>query len=160
MLRDQEEMTRLGLYGLAPFVFGAAVLWVSPFLIPQWVALNVHTLVLTYAGVIAAFLAGTGVGASLRGGHETYEPFLPRMIAVLIAWFAIWHEGFLTISVPAVWRYLIVIVVFAWLLMRDVETTAKGGYPAWYGALRTRLTFWACVSLILIMSRLITWRYY
>ena len=64
MLRDQEEMTRLGFWGLAPFVVGAAVMWVSPFLVPQWAALNIHMLVLTYAGVIAAFLAGTGVGVS------------------------------------------------------------------------------------------------
>lgn len=160
MLRDQEEMTRLGFYGLSPFVFGAAVMWAAPFVIPQWAALNIHTLVLAYAGIIAAFLAGTGAGASLKGGYEAAESFLPRMVAALIAWFAIWPGGFLTLSVPAVWRYAIIIGVFAWLLIRDLETTAKGGYPAWYGALRTRLTLWACVSLILIMSRLITWRYY
>jgi len=160
MVRDQEEMTRLGFFGAAPFVFGAAAMWMAPFIIPQWAALNIHTIVLAYAGVIAAFLAGTGAGASLKGGHDAYEPFLPRMIAVLIAWFAIWPGGFLTFSVPAVWRYVIIIAVFAWLLMRDLATTAKGGFPAWYGALRTRLTFWACASLILIMSRLIIWRYY
>ncbi|MFN3961254.1 MAG: DUF3429 domain-containing protein [Parvularculaceae bacterium] len=160
MLRDEEEMTRLGFYGVAPFVSGAAVMWMSPFIIPQWAALNIHTIVLAYAGVIASFLAGTGAGASLKGGHDAYEPFLPRMIAVLIAWFAIWPGGFLTFSVPAVWRYVIIIAVFAWLLIRDLATAAKGGFPAWYGALRTRLTFWACVSLILIMSRLIVWRYY
>ncbi|MFN0024453.1 MAG: DUF3429 domain-containing protein [Parvularculaceae bacterium] len=160
MLRDQEEMTRLGLYGLTPFVFGAAAMWLSPFIVPQWAALNIHTIILAYAGVIASFLAGTGIGASLKGGHETYEPFLPRMIAVVVVWFAIWPGGFLTFSVPAVWRYLIVITVFAWLLMRDLETTARGSFPSWYGALRIRLTFWACVSLVLIMARLITWRHF
>lgn len=160
MGRDQEEMTRLGFYGLTPFVFGAVMMWLSPLLVPQWAALNIHTLVLAYAGVIAAFLAGTGAGVSLKGGHDAHEPFLPRMIAVLIAWFAIWPGGFLIFSVPAVWRYVIILAVFGWLLMRDLETAAKGGYPAWYGALRTRLTFWACVSLILIMSRLILWRFY
>ncbi len=160
MLRDQEEMTRLGFYGLTPFVFGAAVMWLSPFLVPQWAALNIHTIVLTYAGVIVAFLAGTGVGATLKGGPEAYEPFLSRMIAALIAWFVILHGGFLTFSIPAVWRYLIIIIVFAWLLMRDLELAAKGGFPSWYGALRMRLTLWAIVSLVLVMARLITWRYY
>lgn len=160
MLRDQEEMTRLGFYGLSPFVFGAALMWISPFIIPQWVALNIHSLVLAYAGIIAAFLAGTGIGAALKSGHDSYEPFLPRMLAALVAWFAIWPGGFLTFSVPAVWRYVIIVIVFVWLLMRDLETTAKGGFPSWYGALRIRLTFWACVSLVLIMSRLILWRHY
>ena len=160
MLRDQEEMTRLGFYGLAPFVAGAVAMWVSPFLLPQWAALNIHSLILAYAGIIAAFLAGAGAGSSLKGGHETYEAFLPRMVAVLIAWFAIWPGGFLTFSVPAVWRYVIIIAVFAWLLMRDLATVASGGFPSWYGALRIRLTFWACVALVLIMARLITWRYF
>lgn len=160
MLRDEEEMTRLGFYGLAPFVFGAAAMWLSPFIIPQWAALNIHTIVLAYAGIIAAFLAGTGVGASLKGGHDTAESFLPRMIAALVAWFAVWPGGFLTFSVPAVWRYAIVIAVFVWLLMSDLATTARGGYPAWYGTLRIRLTLWACVSLVLVMSRLILWRHY
>lgn len=160
MLRDQEEMTRLGLYGVIPFIVGAAVMWLSPFPVPQWIALDIHKLVLAYAGVIAAFLAGAGAGVSLKGGHENYEPYLPRMMAVLVAWFAIWHDGFLTFSVPAVWRYVIIIAVFAWLLMRDLATTASGGFPSWYGALRIRLTFWACVSLVIIMARLITWRYF
>lgn len=160
MMRDQEEMTRLGFYGLTPFVAGAVAMWISPFALPQWVALNIHSLVLAYAGIVAAFLAGVGAGGSLKGGHGRLEAPLPRMIAVLIAWFAIWPGGFLTFSVPAVWRYVIIIAVFAWLSMRDLATAAGGGFPSWYGALRIRLTFWACVSLVLIMARLITWRYY
>ncbi len=160
MLRDQEEMTRLGFYGLTPFVFGASAVWLAPVVFPMTLALFIQSMVLAYAAIIAAFLAGTGAGASLKGGAETYEPFLPRMLAALIAWFAIWPDGASAISMPAVWRYLIMITVFGWLLMRDLETAAKGGFPAWYGALRLRLTFWACVSMILIMSRLVTWRYF
>ncbi|HBS34461.1 MAG TPA: hypothetical protein DEA50_05200 [Parvularcula sp.] len=160
MVRDQEEMTRLGFYGLAPFVFGAAVMWLSPFIVPQWAALNIHTIVLTYAGIILAFLAGAGAGAALKSGPEAQEPFLPRMVVALAAWFVILHGGFLTFSIPAAWRYLIVIALFVWLLMRDLRTAANGGFPSWYGALRIRLTLWAIVSLVLVMSRLILWGYY
>lgn len=158
MAHDEEEVTRLGLWGLAPFAVAAVAVWLSPIIIPQWIALNLHSLALAYGGVIAAWLAGAGAGAALRGGGA--GPYLPGMIAALVAWFVIWPSGFLTLSVPAVWRYLILIVLFSWLLMRDLAAVAAGQYPEWYGRLRTRLTFWACVFMIIIMSRLITWAYY
>lgn len=159
MAQDEEEMTRLGLWGLAPFAVAAVAAWLSPIIIPQWIALNLHSLALAYGGIIAAWLAGAGAGAGLRGGGPG-GPYLPGMIAALIAWFAIWPSGFLTLTIPPVWRYLVLIVVFAWLLMRDLRAVEAGHFPAWYGPLRTRLTFWACVFLIIIMSRLITWAYY
>ncbi|HNR77290.1 MAG TPA: DUF3429 domain-containing protein [Parvularculaceae bacterium] len=156
MSRHQEELTSLGFLSLTPFVLGAAVLWLSPFIIPMWVALNVHTLVLTYGGVVAAYIAGVGAGAALKS--HAPQSFAPGMIAALAAWFAILHGGFLTLSAPAVWRYVILIIVFVWLLMRDLR--AVDDLPSWYGALRTRLTFWAAISLTLIMARLLAWGYY
>lgn len=156
MTHQQEEMTRLGLFGLAPFIFGAAVMWTSPLILPQWIALNIHTLVLSYGGIIAAYLAGAGAGAGLKS--HAPASLLPGMIATLAAWFAIWPAGLLTFSVPAVQRYMILIAVFVWILMRDLRATSD--FPSWYGALRTRLTFWACISLILIMARLISWRHF
>lgn len=152
----QDEMTRLGFYGVAPFVFSAALMWLSSLVIPQWIALNIHTLILAYGGIIAAYLAGAGAGAGLRG--HAPAPLLPGMIAALAAWFAIWPSGFLTFSVPAAWRYLILIVVFVWLAMRDLRSAHD--FPSWYGPLRVRLTFWTCVSLVLIMARLLVWRHY
>lgn len=154
MTPQKEEMTRLGLLGLAPFVFGAAVMWTSPLIAPQWAALNIHTLVLSYGGIIAAFLAGAGAGAGLKS--RSAASLTGAMIAALAAWFAIWPGGFLVFSVPAVQRYMILIAVFVWILLRDLRRA--GDFPSWYGALRTRLTFWACISLILIMARLISWR--
>lgn len=156
MTRQQEEMTRLGLLGLAPFAFGAAAMWTSPLIVPQWAALNIHTLVLSYGGIIAAYLAGAGAGAGLRS--HAPASVLPGMIATLAAWFAIWPAGFLTISVPSVQRYLILITVFVWILMRDLR--AASDFPSWYGALRARLTLWACISLILIMARLLSWGHF
>lgn len=158
MTPHQEELTRLGYYAVAPFIFSAALMWMSPVIIPQWVALNVHTLILAYGGIVAALLAGAGIGAALRSPFS--EPLLPALLAALIAWFAIWPSGFLTISVAAVWRYLLLIFLLVFLLNRDLAAAARGDFPAWYGPLRTRLTFWMVVSLILIMARLISWRYY
>ena len=155
-MRRQEELTSLGFVALAPIVFGAAFVWLSPFLIPQWVALNVHTLVLTYAGIVAAYLAGVGAGAALQS--HAPQSFLPGMLAALAAWFAILHGGVLTVSAPAVWRYVILIAVYIWLLMRDLAAVDE--IPSWYGALRTRLTFWTAISLALIMARLFAWGHY
>lgn len=155
-MSKQEEMTRLGLFGLAPFVFGAAVMWTSPLIVPQWAALNIHTLVLSYGGIVAAYLAGAGAGAALKS--HAPAPMLPGAVAALAAWFAIWPGGFLYFSVPAVQRYLILIAVFVWLMLRDLRATSD--LPSWYGALRLRLTFWTCISLILIMARLLSWHNY
>lgn len=156
MTHQQDEMTRLGMFGLAPFVFGAAVMWTSPLIFPQWMALNIHTLVLAYGGIIAAYMAGVGAGAGLKS--HSPASLVPGMIATLAAWFAIWPGGFLVFSVPSVQRYLILIAVYVWILLRDLRSSAD--FPSWYGALRTRLTFWACISLTMIMARLLSWHHY
>ena len=152
----QNELTSIGLLGLAPFVFGAATMWLSPVFIPQWAALNIHTVVLTYAGVVAAYLAGMGAGAALKS--HAPQTLLASVLATLLAWFAILHGGILTYTTPAVWRYILLIGVYGYLLLRDLR--AAGDFPSWYGALRTRLTFWACVCLTLIMARLMSWHYF
>lgn len=156
MTPQQDEMTRLGLFGLTPFFFAAIVMWLSPLIIPSWAALNIHTLALSYAGIIAAYVAGVGAGV----GFKSHAPasIIPSVIATLAAWVAIWPGGFLTFSIPAVQRYLILIAVYIWILLRDLRTVDD--FPSWYRSLRTRLTFWACISLVLIMARLLTWRQY
>jgi len=81
---SREEMTRLGLLGLLPFAFGAVAVWISPIALPEWMALNIQTIVIAYAGVIAAWLAGGGAGAMLaKDGPK--DSFLPGIIAALVA---------------------------------------------------------------------------
>ncbi|MCA8887408.1 MAG: DUF3429 domain-containing protein [Parvularculaceae bacterium] len=160
MRQNEELATRLGLYGLVPFFFGAVTVWASPLIVPQWVALNIHSLTLAYAGVIAAWVAGVGAGAALMSARPTTENLAPGILAALVAWFAIWPGGFLTFSMPVVWRYLLLIILFGYLLVRDLRAVSAGDLPSWYGPLRMRLTLWTCVSLALIMSRLILWRFY
>jgi hypothetical protein len=150
-MAQHDDLTRLGLYAVAPFVFGAAIMWLSPIIVPQWAALNVHTLILPYGGVIAAFFAGAAAASALQAGDPSRAA--PYFAAALIAWFAIWPSGFLYFSVPAVWRYLILIFVFVWLSMRG---TSYSGY----GSVQQRMTFWIAISLMIIMARMIAWRHY
>ena len=53
----RQEMTQLGLLGLAPFVFGAATIWLSPWALPVDVALDIHRVVLAYGAAIVAYLS-------------------------------------------------------------------------------------------------------
>lgn len=149
----EEEMTRLGLLGLIPFGLGAAAAWAPYFLLPPSLAYDFGETTLLYAGLIAAYIAGTGAGGLLTGGPRRGEGLLPGMIAVLVAWVAIWPVGAFSLALNDILRYLIVILVLVFLLLRDLRAVADGALPHWYGPLRKRLTFWASISLALIMCR-------
>jgi hypothetical protein len=151
MDRKQEEMTRLSLFGLAPLAIGAAGVWLSPFPVPSGVAFDLGEIALIYAGVSAAYRAGVGAGGILRA--QTNEGFLAGMIAAAVAWFAIWPVGVFYQNVPDILRYLLLIAVFAYLLLRDLRAVALGQLPAWYGALRARTTSWTAILLGLIGVR-------
>lgn len=148
MDRKQEEMTRLSLLGLAPLAIGAAVVWL-PF--PGSFAFDLGWIALIYAGVSAGYRAGMGAGATLTG--HSREAFLPGLIAAAVAWFAIWPIGAFYIHVHDIIRYLLLIGVFAYLLLRDLRAVAAGEFPAWYGPLRMRVTFWTCLALALMGVR-------
>ncbi|MFQ5564057.1 MAG: DUF3429 domain-containing protein [Parvularculaceae bacterium] len=157
---QEDEITRLGFIGLIPFAVGAAGLWLSPWILPQTLALDLHVITLAYAGVIAVYLAGIGAGAKLAPRLEARGEFISGAVAVLAVWTAIWQGGVFYFSIGAVWRYLIILLVLVYLLMRDRAAVRAGLLPLWYGELRTRLTFWAGMSMVLIMSRLMLWGYY
>jgi hypothetical protein len=158
--RQKEQMTRLGLYAVTPFVIAAAALWLSPYVIPQYIALDFHQIALVYGAVFVAYLSGAGAGATLNPGQKLRESFLPGQLIVLFAFVAIIPSGVFFISMPPVWRHTLILVLLIYLLMRDMNATRAGLFPAWYGALRTRVTFWAGLSLIMIISRLTFWNYY
>ena len=157
MKSRKEELTRLGFAGLVPLVAGAVLVWLLPAITPQWVAMAVNKIVLAYAGVIAAYMAGAGAGAILASPNQTREPLLPGMIAALIAWIAILPDGFFFLYLPFFWRYALLILVFAYLLLRDLRAVETGQLPSWYGNLRVRLTLWACLSMALIATRMAFW---
>lgn len=157
---QQAEMTRLGLWGLLPFVAGAVALWLSPLVLPQYIALDFHQLALVYGGLIVAYLAGAGGGALLPPKIKTAESFLPGQLITLAAFVAILPSGVFFMSIGAAWRHSIILILLVYLLMRDLAAVKAGLLPRWYGALRTRLTFWAGMSIVLIISRLLLWGYY
>ena len=159
-IRQQAEMTKLGVYGLAPFYLAAAALWISPYLLPQPFALDFHRIALAYGAVIVAYLAGAGAGTTLTPAQKLRESFLPGQLITLAAFAAIIPDGVFYLSLGAVWRHVIILILLVYLLMRDLNATNAGLFPKWYGALRTRLTFWAGLALLLIISRLLLWGYY
>lgn len=156
----EQEMTRLGLLGLTPFLFGALMVWVAPILAPQTsFALTMHSMVLAYGGAIAAYMAGVGAGG-LLGERTNNEPLLPGMIVALIAWLAIWTNLPFSLDIPAAWRHAMILFILIYLLLRDLRAVADGNLPTWYAPLRMRLTFWAGLSISAIIVRLILWGYY
>jgi len=158
--RQQEEMTQLGFYGLTPFVVSAVALWLSPWLLPQHIALDFHQLALVYGAVVVAYLAGASDGVTLTPTQKLRESFLPSQLMVLVAFIAVLPSGVFFMGLGAAWRHLIILLLLIYLLMRDMNATSAGLFPKWYGALRMRLTFWAGLSILLIISRLLVWGYY
>ena len=158
--RQQREMTSLGLYGLAPFALAAAALWTSPFVLPEHLALDFHRIALVYGAVIVAYLSGAGAGATLAPAQKLQESFVPGQLIALAAFAAIVPDGVFFLSLGAVWRHVVILVLLAYVLMRDLNATNAGLFPKWYGALRLRLTFWAGLFIVLIISRLLLWGYY
>ncbi len=158
--RQQAEMTKLGLYGLAPFYIAAAALWASPAVLPARMALGFHHVALVYGAVIVAYLSGAGAGASLAPAQKLRESFVPGQLIALAAFAAIIPDGAFSLYLGAVWRHVVILALLAYLLMRDLNAVNAGLFPKWYGTLRTRLTFWAGLALLLIISRLLIWGYY
>lgn len=160
MTRREEEMTRLGLAGLIPFGVSAIALWASPWLVPQYIALDFHRFALIYGGIIVAYLAGGGAGAMLAPGSRGKHGFLTGQLITLAAFFAILPNGVFFLSIDAIWRHLTILILLIVLLRIDLDLVAAGRLPKWYGLLRMRLTLWAGFSIVLIMARLLLWGHY
>ena len=156
----REEMTRLGFYGLAPFVLAAVALWLSPWLLPQHIALDFHQLALVYGAVIIAYLAGAGAGEKLAQTEDRGASFLRGQLITLGGFLAALPNGVFFMSLGAVWRHAIILGLLVYLLMRDMNAVDAGRLPRWYGALRLRLTFWAGLAIMLVASRLLLWGFY
>ena len=157
---QQEEMTRFGLYGVIPFFLAAVVLWVSPVVAPQHIALDFHQIALVYGGIVIAYLTGAGAGAQLAPAQKLRESFLPGFLIALAGFAAIVPNGVFFLSLGAAERHGVILVLLIYLLMRDLSAVSAGLLPKWYGRLRMRLTFWAGLCIALIIARLVFWGYY
>ena len=105
--------------------------------------------------IAASFFAGANAIAIIAKGPASGETILPGLVAVAVALVAAMPVGALFIALPNIARFLLVIGVLIYLLLRDLRAVAGGLFPTWYGDLRTRLTFWACISLAMVMARLL-----
>ncbi|MEX6633461.1 DUF3429 family protein [Hyphococcus lacteus] len=156
--KQAHELNRFGLFGLIPLAVAAAALWLSPALLPQYIALDFHQIALAAGAVFVIFFAGAGMGITL--GANKSGSIIPNLLITLVAFFAIIPNGVFFLTLGAAQRHFIILVLMVYLLVRDLAWVSNGGAPKWYGTLRIRLTFWAGVSIILIISRLLLWGYY
>ena len=161
MAADQrEQMTRLGLYGVIPFIAAAVALWISPVLLPQYVALDFHQLALIYGGVVVVYLSGIEAGALLTIQTKHTRSFLPGMMVTLAAFLVMLPSGTFFFAFGAAWRHAFILVLLIYLLLRDLRSVKAGLAPVWYGNLRTRVTLWMSLSIMLIIMRLFVWGFY
>lgn len=152
---QREAMTQLGLIGLIPFAATAVGVWLSPWLLPGGVSYDLTQIALIYAAVVASYIVGVGAGGGLSGGGATLAYRQSGLIAALVAWITAWPPGAMFISLPDIVRFAIIMLTFFYLLINDRRAVAAGALPQWYGALRVRLTFWTCLMLAAIITRLL-----
>lgn len=155
----QDEYTRWGLLGVIPLLVAAVAVWLSPLILPQHIALDFAWGALIYLGVIIGFLSGVGAGLELHP-QNSFRTFLPYTITILAVVILLLPSGVFIFATPMAWRFVGVIVLLLYILMRDVNATAQSQAPGWYGPLRIRLTFWAGMSATMIAIRLAFWRFY
>ena len=78
----------------------------------------------------------------------------------LVALIAILPRGTFLFSLGAAWSQLVILILLIYLLMRDLAAVNDGILPRWYGTLRTRLTFWAGLAILMMISRLLLLGFY
>jgi hypothetical protein len=153
-------MTRLGQLGVLPVMIAALALWLSPWVIPQHIALDFHQFALLYGAILIAYFAGAGAGAQLAEKESRAGSFAPGVLCALAGLAAALPNGVFFISLGAPWRHGVILALLVYLLMRDLNAAAAGSWPRWYGHMRARFTFWAGFSILLIIGRLFLWGYY
>ena len=128
----------LGLGGLLPFAFGAAMVWC-----PVDAMNELGTRLLgAYGAVILSFLGGVRWGR-LLGDEARLVRWLPLGLSVvpsLIAWAALLlppEAMFATLATGLVLQYLV-----------DRDAAERGELPPWYGSLRLVLTAGAVPAIL------------
>ena len=155
----ERDATILGYLGLLPFAACMAVLWGSPWAFPPAFAGGWLHWTMLYAAIILSFMGGARWSLAMLGeGKRPGAPMSGLLAAVapaLLAWIAVVPEGFVPITLPYSARLALLGVGFAALWVEDQHGVRAGEAPAWYGRLRTRLTFWVLVSLAFVLLRLL-----
>jgi hypothetical protein len=119
-------MTRLGQLGVLPVMIAALALWLSPWVIPQHIALDFHQFALLYGAILIAYFAGAGAGAQLAEKESRAGSFAPGVLCALAGLAAALPNGVFFISLGAPWRHGVILALLVYLLMRDLNAAAGG----------------------------------
>ena len=132
----------LGAAGLAPFVFGALGLWVTPEAWREWVMDEL----LAYTAIILAFMGAIHWGLAMRADEASNKAPVQLGLSVippLLGWFAL--------SMPQQLGIPLFFLAFAALYFADIWAVNHGLAPVWYPSLRKPLT------IVVIVSLLVAW---
>lgn len=108
-------------------------------------ATHLHYLVLTYAAVIIAFLSGMHWGFVITQTKPIRFPLLlSSNLFALLAW-----GSLLILNLR--WQYTLQITCFVMLFLIDRKLMQQAVIPAWFYALRQRITCVVILSLFALM---------
>jgi len=136
----------LGALGLIPFVTMAFAVVGGPMPLP----IDPMFGLIAYGAVILSFLGGIHWGlvlappAESRRLSEPGQAFVIGVIPSTVGWIALLVSDTIGIS--------LLIAGFAGQWLVDRRTARQGGFPAWFGLLRTRLTAIVIGTLLLSLS--------
>jgi len=126
----------LGYAGLAPFVAGAAEMWLLPGVMTDFI----EAALLAYAAVILTFMGAIHWGLAMRSHRDIVNLQLGlSVIPAMLGWVAL--------MLPAVAAYPILILSFLVLYLFDSQAVKLNLAPDWYPKLRLPLTTGAVLSL-------------
>lgn len=134
----------LGYGGLLPFIALASAVWIDSSRSNLW-----GDAILVYGAVILSFVGalhwGFAMSQSDMSAHQRTHCFVWSVVPALMAWIALLVKYVLT---P---KYACVLLVAGFLIhfWQDKRLVKLVEMPVWYLPLRLRLTFVACVSLLL-----------
>jgi hypothetical protein len=152
----ERDATLLGFGGVLPFAFGAIVAWFSPSVFPGAFATYMLLWVLIYGAVILSFMGGARWALAMLSDGATGTPMSGLLTAVtpaLLGWLAAVPAQLLPVPMPYWLRFSLLAAGFIGLWAEDRIGVARGEAPAWYGRLRTRLTFWVLIAVAFIVAR-------
>jgi hypothetical protein len=134
----------LGFAGLLPFLAGAAGSWLAT----GGLAGGMLLVLIVYAGTILSFMGGVHWGLAMaQGDGGSWRRLGFSVMPALVAWPALVLSA---VPGPAL---LMLMTAFALLLVHDLFEVRAGRAPAWYPALRWRLTLGVEASLAVALAR-------
>jgi hypothetical protein len=99
-----------------------------------------YHLLMTYAALIASFLGGIRWGLALVRPNSNSLLWV-SVIPSLLAWAAL--------ALPRPYDNLVLVGLFLWLVMIDVQLVLRALAPRWFGTLRIALTAVVLTSLLI-----------